>query len=160
MAITTGFKFTNTTATTSKAVALFDMKELHSYTCSTDEPGNVVLDNKTNVAESSELLKYRGKYIDHVKTDLSLPADSKKVQKGVQFAIQIEDDLVTEDASIGFRQDDPIVMYLTVNMPNSQYITDAALGATFQRLCSQLQDEAGNWRFSDLRRLGLRYTTE
>lgn len=160
MAITTSFKFTNTTATTDKAVALYDMKELHAYTKAIDEPGKVWYDNKTATSESSEIIKFRGKYIDHVNTDLKLPDDSKKIQKGVQYAIQIEDNLVSEDSSIGFRQDDPIVMYLTVNHPNSQYITDSVLGTVFQRLCSELQDESGNWRFADLRRLGFVLTEE
>lgn len=160
MAITSNFKFTNNTSTTSKAVTLYDMKELHSYALKEDEPNSCILDNKTAPSESSEIIWFRGKQIDHVNTKLSLPENSLKLSKGVQYAIQVENDWVSEDASVAFRQDDPIVAYLTIIHPNSQYVTDAAIGKTVNRLISECQTEDGEWRFSDLRRLALKPTVE
>lgn len=160
MAITSSFKFTNKSATTDKSISLYDMKELHSYSLKEDEPNSCILDNKTAPSESSEIIQFRGKYIDHVNTKLSLPEASLKLSKGVQYAIQVDNDWVSEDATVGFRQDDPIVAYLTIMHTNSQYVTDQAIGTTVERLISECKTEDGEWRFSDLRRLALKPTVE
>jgi hypothetical protein len=137
------------------------MDEVENYALVEDEPNKVLLDNITAPDDASELIMYRGKRVNEVRTNLSLPTTTQIARKGVQYAIQIEGDLVTESSSDPtFRQDDPIIMYLTIIHPTSGYVTDTALGQQLGRLVSACQKEDGTWRFSELRRLALKPTAD
>jgi hypothetical protein len=161
MAITSAFKYTNTTAATTKHVSLYDMDETSNYALVEDEPTRVELNNTTTPIDAGEILSYRCKKVPVVRTNLDMPKNTTLVNKGVQYAVQLEADLVTSDsADASFRQDDPVVMYLTITHPLSGYITDALLGQHLARLISACQKEDGTWRFSELMRSALKPTED
>lgn len=159
--LTTGFQYTNTTESETKAVTLYNMGETTNYALVEDEPTKVVLDNITAPVNASELLQYRAKRVNSVNTKLSLPAKSDVTQKAVQYAIQLDGDIVTTDsADATFRHDDPVIMYVTVIHPLSPYITDTLLGQHFSRLVSAMQKEDGSWRFKEIMRSALKPTSD
>jgi hypothetical protein len=159
--LSSSFKYTNTTAAASKSISLVDMKEVENYALIEDEPNKVQLDNTTAPVDASEVLIYRGKRVDKVNTNLTLPSKTSVVTKGVQYAIQLEGDIVTTDSDDStFRQDDPVIMYLTVIHPISGFVSDSLLGQHLGRLVSACQKEDGTWRFNELMRLGLKPTED
>lgn len=161
MAITSAFKYTNTTATTGKSVSLYDMSETTNYALVQDEPTRVELNNVTTPINAGEILSYRCKKVPTVRTNLEMPKNTTLTNKGIQYAIQLEADLVTTDsADPTYRQDDPVVMYLTVTHPLSGYVSDALLGQHLSRLISACQKEDGTWRFSELMRSALKPTED
>lgn len=156
MAITTEFKFTNKTATTHKAVSLLNMGETSNYALIEDEPTVTKLSNKTAPVDQGEVITYRGKYIPTVNTDLRLP-NGQKISSAVQYQIKLDADCVSTDSSdLTWRQDDPVVCYLTIMHPVSGYVTNAIVGEAVTRLISACQREDGTWRFDDLMRNALK----
>lgn len=158
---TSAFGFTNSTATQTKSVSLYDMKELENYSLVEDEAGLTRYNNLTTPVNHGEVLEYRSKRVDTVKTKLEFPKDTTIVNKGVMYAIQIEDDLVTvSDADDKFRQDDPIIAYLTIIHPVSGFVTDDKVGQVVSRLISACQKEDGTWRFNELMRKSTKTTRD
>lgn len=159
--ITSGFQYTNKTATTHKSVSLYDMKEVENYALIKDEPNVVKLENITAPVDAGELLTYRGKKVATVNTELSIPKKTNVVNKGVQYAIQLEADYVSKsDSDDSFRQDDPVIAYLTIIHPLSGYITNDVVGEHVERLISSCKKEDGTWRFNELMRLALKPTED
>lgn len=132
----------------------FQLGLVSNYAVTTDEPNQVVLDNRTSSLDQQELISFRRKKLATVNTDLNIQ-NPAKVRSGVSYSAQIEETIVEESEALG-RQDHPVKMYLTVIHDLSGAITDDVLDETFQRLVSSLPRQDGIIRFTDLARGALR----
>lgn len=159
MALTSTFGFTNTTATTSRAVSLYDMDITTDYALTLDEPTECRLINTTAAVDREEILSYRCKDLAKVNTNLNVQ-NPNPVGGGVQYQVQMESILTTEDASIGFRVDEPIIVQISVRHPKSGNITPTHVATMIQRAVSALETDSGAWRIKELMRSALKPTTD
>lgn len=159
---TSAFGFTNNTTSQTKTATLYDMKELENYSLVEDEAGLTRFNNLTTPVNHGEILEYRSKRVDTVKTRLEFPKDTTIINKGVMYAVQIEDDLVTvsDSEDSNFRQDDPIIAYLTIIHPVSGFVTEGKVGEVVDRLISACKKEDGSWRFNELMRKSTKPTRD
>lgn len=151
MALTSAFRFTNTSdgtqKITQKAIGITT-----NYASIQEDASTAVLNNKTAPIDAEEIVTYRSKSIPKVDTDLNIQYPSP-VKAGIQYQIMVEDTLSTTDsADPTFRVDEPIVAQLTIRHPKSGNITSNIIGSVVVRLLSAAMKADGTWRFDDLMR--------
>jgi hypothetical protein len=156
MAKVTSFGFANSSAAASKSVPLFDLG-YSNYALVADEPTECRLVNKTAAIDREENISFRCKDIARVNTTLDIQ-NPPKVQGGVQYQIQAEAVLTTEDPDTGFIVNEPIVVQLSVRHPKSGNITDAMVQTMISRTVSACLNADGTWRVSELMRSALKPT--
>lgn len=159
MAITTSFGFTNNADKTGRTVQTKDLGLLTNYALVLDEPSEARLVNTTTAIDKEEFLSYRCKDLKTVNTNLNIQNPSK-VSGGVQYQVQAEAVLTTEDTSTGFRVDEPIVVQVSVRHPKSGNITAEHVETMLQRAVSALLKDTGAWRINELMRSALKPTEE
>jgi hypothetical protein len=159
MALTSSFGFTNTTTAVTRDVPMYDMDIVEDYALVVDEPTECRLINTTAAVDREEILSYRCKDIAKVNTNLNVQ-NPNPVSGGVQYQVQMEALLTTEDAATGFRVDEPIVVLVSVRHPKSGNITPTHVATMVSRAASALQTDDGSWRFKELMRSALKPTTD
>lgn len=151
----TNFAFTNTDVRADQNTQEYTLGLTTNYAVVSDEPSEVLLDNKTAPLDRQELISFRFRKIGQVNTDLNIQ-NPGPTRGGIQYAVQVEEtvrDTLPDNTYIDF----PVVMYLTVRHPLSGAVTDSVLQETFERLLSTLRREDDNsYRFNDLVRGALR----
>jgi hypothetical protein len=150
MAKTSTFKYTNTTASANDVTAIA-LDVIGNYAVERDTARNAVLNNKTAPIDAQEVISYRSADIAEVRNSLNIQ-NPAKVGSGIQYSVQIEDTLVTEDSSTDFRVDEPIVATLSIRHGKSGNITNAIVAQVVTRLISACMRADGTWRFDDLMR--------
>jgi hypothetical protein len=158
MAKVTSFGFTNGSEAASKSVPLFDLG-YSNYALVADEPTECRLVNKTAAIDREENISFRCKDIARVNTTLDIQ-NPPKIQGGVQYQIQAEAVLTTEDPDTGFIVNEPIVVQLSVRHPKSGNITDAMVQTMISRTVSACLNTNGTWRVSELMRSALKPTRD
>lgn len=151
MALTSEFKFTNTTdgshTVTQKAIGITT-----NYASIQEDSNTAVLNNKTAPIDAEEVVTYRSKNLPKVDTGLNIQYPSP-VKTGIQYQIMVEDTLSTTDsADPSWRVDEPIIAQLTIRHPRSGNITNDIVGQVVTRLISAAMKADGTWRFDDLMR--------
>lgn len=151
MALTSEFKFTNTTdgshMVTQKAIGITT-----NYASIQEDSNTAVLNNKTAPIDAEEVVTYRSKNLPKVDTGLNIQYPSP-VKTGIQYQIMVEDTLSTTDsADPSWRVDEPIIAQLTIRHPRSGNITNDIVGQVVTRLISAAMKADGTWRFDDLMR--------
>jgi hypothetical protein len=151
MALTSEFKFTNTTdgshTVTQKAIGITT-----NYASIQEDSSTAVLNNKTAPIDAEEIVTYRSKNLPKVDTGLNIQYPSP-VKTGIQYQIMVEDTLSTTDsADPSWRVDEPIIAQLTIRHPRSGNITNDIVGQVVTRLVSAAMKADGSWRFDDLMR--------
>lgn len=159
MAITSSFGFTNVTPTTSRTVAMYDMDITTDYALTLDEPTECRLINTTAAVDREEILSYRCKDLARVNTNLNVQNPSP-VSGGVQYQVQMEALLTSEDASVGYRVDEPIIVQISVRHPKSGNITPAHVATMIGRAASAMETDSGAWRIKELMRSALKPTAD
>jgi hypothetical protein len=149
MALTTEFKFTNTTQSLTKSLNLFDCKEA-SYTGRRSTATETLVANNTTGLEGDELVKYRSNRIAQVNTDLKLSKAAVNVT-GVSYGVEVHATLVsTDSADPKYRQEMPIVCSLTFRHPLDSKITEAHIKTIMARAVSYMIKEDNTTRISAL----------
>jgi hypothetical protein len=147
--------YTNNTIRDGQQTQEYALGLTTNYAVVTDEPQEVLLDNRTAPLDQQELISFRFRKIGSVNSELNIQNPSP-VKAGVQYAVQIEE-TVREQLGDNTYVDHPVVMYLTVRHHLSGAITASVLQETFERLLSALRRESDNsYRFEDLVRGALR----
>lgn len=159
MALTTSFGFTNTPAEPAGSLDLYNLQVLENYALVLDEPTECRLINTTAPVDREEILSYRAKDIKNVSTNLNVQNPSP-VTGGIQYQAQLEAILTTEDATTGFRVDEPIVVLISVRHQKSGNITPEHVLTLVSRAASHLRTEENAWRFKELMRSSLKPTTD
>lgn len=159
MSYATSFGFTNTDATVSRTVSLYDMDITSNYALRMDEPTECRLVNTTAAVDREEILSYRCKDLTRVNTNLNIQNPSP-IAGGVQYQAIMEALLTTEDSTTGFRVDEPIVVTISVRHPKSGFITPAHVATMIGRTASALETDAGQWRIKELMRGALKPTVD
>lgn len=162
MAITSSFKYTNTSDSTSTSAKVTKkaLGLLTNYALAEDTANTSVLNNKTAPIDAQELITYWSRNIDKINTNLVL-SNPSKVKKGIQYSVQSEATLVTEDSDDPqFRIDEPVVVTLSVRHPKSGNISNAIVAAQVIRTISACMREDGTWRFDDFMRSAERPVVE
>ena len=151
MAKTSKFGFTNNTLSETK-VSPISLNFTTNYGCRSDEPDEVVMDNKTAPIDQPELISFKVRDLPQVNTRFSV-LYPPKVASGVQYVVQVEELLsTTSDTDPDYRVDDAIVAYLTIRHTKSGNITNDIIGQVVQRLIGACQNPDGTWRFDELMR--------
>jgi hypothetical protein len=151
MSRVSSFGFTNTTEG-SNTLTQVALGLTSNYSLTSDAADVVELNNKTAPLDAEELVAFRSRTLDSVKTksNIQYPA---KVGKAIEYSVRIDDTLVTTDtADPSFRVDDPIVCTIAFRHPKSGNITSAHVAQVFLRAISSLMKADGTWRFEDLMR--------
>lgn len=159
MAMTTTFGFSNTTTSQSRSTTLCDPGVLENYALVLDEPTECRLINTTAPVDREEILSYRAKDMSKINTNLNIQNPSP-VAGGIQYQVQLEALLTTEDAETGFRVDEPIVVQISVRHPKSGNITPYHVSEMIQRAISLMMVDSGAWRIKELMRSSLKPTTD
>jgi hypothetical protein len=159
MAMQTSFGFTNTTTSSTRSTTLCDPGVLENYALVLDEPTECRLVNTTAAVDREEVLSYRAKDMNKINTNLNIQNPSP-VAGGIQYQVQLEAILTTEDATTGFRVDEPIVVQISVRHPKSGNITPYHVSEMIQRAVSLMQTDTGAWRIKELMRSSLKPTTD
>jgi hypothetical protein len=151
MALTSEFKFTNTTDgshnVTQKAIGITT-----NYASIQEDSNTAVLNNKTAPIDAEEIVTYRSKNLPKVDTGLNIQYPSP-VKTGIQYQIMVEDTLSTTDsADPSWRVDEPVIAQLTIRHPKSGNINNDIVGQVVTRLVSAAMKADGTWRFDDLMR--------
>jgi hypothetical protein len=153
MAKSTSFTFSNSTATTSKSVPLFDMNEPVNYAWEKTESDNARGTNSTSVgalSSNSEIIEIKAQKFNNVNMPLKLDYPKKGIG-AVQYCSCLSTFVRTTDsADPDFIQDDPIFVQITVRHSRSPYITESHVGTAIGRAVSAMQHADGDWRFNDL----------
>lgn len=153
MALSTAFGFTNTTATTSKSVSLYDMGETTNYGLTEDEPDHAEISNKTCPLDQPEIINY---FCRPHGVDASIQAKNvhpNKVKAGVSYGVRYEAMLRTTDSvDATFVVDDPIKVQISINHALNGQITASLVKTALQRAISTLIEADGTWRLDDLMR--------
>lgn len=151
----TNFGFTNVTAHT-HTITPVELGITTNYGLTSDEPTEAVYTNLTCPVDQGELISYKRSKVNKVSTaqeNLYPP----KVQTGIQYVVKLETALsVTSSTDSSFREDLPIVAYLTIRHPQSANISDANIGVIAQRLLGATIRDDGTFRFNDLVRGALK----
>lgn len=151
MALTSTFKFTNKTASTHNVTPVV-LGFTSNYALEKDSGNEAVLNNKTAPIDAMEVVSFRSRNIANVNNSLNIQNPSP-VKGGIQYGVQVEETLVTEDSSDPtFRIDEPIVVSLNIRHKKSGNITNAIIGEAVLRTISSLLKSDGTWRFDDLMR--------
>jgi hypothetical protein len=159
MAMSTSFGFTNTTTAAHRSTTLCDPGVLENYALVLDEPTECRLINTTAPVDREEILSYRAKDMNKINTNLNIQNPSP-VAGGIQYQVQLEALLTTEDAETGFRVDEPIVVQISVRHPKSGNITPFYVSEMIQRAISLMQVDSGQWRIKELMRSSLKPTAD
>lgn len=151
MALTSQFKFTNTTdgshSVTQKAIGITT-----NYASIQEDSNTAVLNNKTAPIDAEEIVTYRSKNLPKVDTGLNIQYPSP-VKTGIQYQIMVEDTLSTTDSTDpSWRVDEPVIAQLTIRHPRSGNINNDIVGQVVTRLVSAAMKADGTWRFDDLMR--------
>lgn len=155
MAITTSFGYTNNTAHT-KVITPVNVGVTTNYALIKEEPSEVALSNVTSPMDQAEIISYKASKVAKVSTsmDVVYPAANST---GVQYVIKVEDVLrISSDTDPSFKEDLPIVAYLTVRHVKSSAITDTIIGQVANRLFGASIKADGTFRFGDLARNSLK----
>jgi hypothetical protein len=150
MAKTSSFKFTNTTAS-EHTVTPVELAVVDNYAVERDTANTATLNNKTAPIDAQEIVSYQSYTIPEIRNNLNLQ-NPPKVPGGILYSVQLQDTLVTEDASVDFRLDEPIVAVLQIRHPRSGNIDNTVIGEVVTRLISACRRADGSWRFDDLMR--------
>jgi hypothetical protein len=151
MSITSGYKFTNSTSSTHDVTPLV-LGLTTNYALTKDTASEAGLNNKTAPIDAQEIITFRSRDIAKVNTGLNIQ-NPAKVKSGIQYGVQVEETLVTEDSGDpSFRIDDPVVVSINVRHPKSGYITNTHVATAVLRAVSSLLRSDGTWRFDDLMR--------
>lgn len=153
MAITSSFSFTNTTPNGDHKITPTALAVVTNYAIDSNTGEKCTLTNKTCAIDRPEIVTYQSRKIKNVNTSI-VPAAPPKVRAGVQYGVQMETVLTSEDASIGYRVDDPIVVTISVRHVVSGHITDAHIKDAVERTLSYLYKNDGSSRLGDLVRGG------
>ena len=157
MSYTTTFSGTNVTAST-KPVTPTSVGPVTNYAVLSDEPTQVVTDNKTCPLSKGEKITYMYSDLKKVSTTLDIQ-NPAPVQTGVQYVVKIEAIATTTSTTDAtYRVDEPVVAYLTVRHQKSGNITNDMVAQLVNRMLGAARTEAGEWRFNDLMRGSLRPT--
>lgn len=159
MAKTTSFGFTNSPSEATGHMNLYNLGVLENYALVLDEPTECRLVNTTAPVDREEILSYRAKDLNKINTNLNVQNPSP-VAGGIQYQVQLEAILTTEDSTTGFRVDEPIVVQISVRHQKSGNITPEHVTTLVTRAASHLYTDEGNWRFRELMRSSLKPTTD
>jgi hypothetical protein len=159
MAMATSFGFNNKAASSTRTTTLCDPGVLENYALVLDEPTECRLINTTAAVDREEILSYRAKDMNKINTNLNVQ-NPAPVAGGIQYQVQLEAILTTEDTTTGFRVDEPIVVQISVRHPKSGNITPYHVSEMIQRAISLMQTDSGNWRIKELMRSSLKPTTD
>jgi hypothetical protein len=144
MAITTAFKVANNTASLTKTLPLFDMKEVESY--GTDRvKGGYQYTNSTVGYTGDEVLTIKSESFPKGIGKLSVSTDKMATEEVVNYSFRLEIELVTDDSSNADFETvvDPIIVTLAVRHPKSDYIQASHILTAIGRLLSTAFPEAG-----------------
>jgi hypothetical protein len=158
MAKQSTFGFTNVD-TTQRSYNDYTLGVTTNYALLSDEPTQVILDNKCAPLDQQEIITYQARVLPRVNTSSYLINNyPTKLDGGMQYVIKVEELLSTTDNTLGTRIDEPIVMYLTVKHPRSGNISASALTTVFNRLKGAILKSDGTYRWDELMRLSLKPT--
>lgn len=148
MALSTGYLFTNETATVSKATSLYNMGETSNYGVKDIKNGTELVNTTgTTFGVVSEKLTYKSLQVP--KVQLSIPQPNRdKNSKAVQYSVSGQAIIRSTDTDL--LQDDGIYVQITICHDQSPYITEALIGKEVNRVISALQHTNGDWRFNEL----------
>lgn len=150
MALTTEFKFTNTTSSLTKSLGLYDMKETTKYSTRRSTATEVVRGNSTTGLGADELVKFKSNRIPQVNTDLKLSRAAVNVA-GVSYGVEVHATLVSTDSGDAtFRQEMPIVCNISFRHPLDSKITETHVKTILARALSSLIKEDNTTRIADL----------
>lgn len=156
MATTTTYGYTNGATAATKAVTLLDLDST-KYALVLDEPTECRLINTTASVDREETLSYRARSLSKVNTTLEIQNPSK-VQGGVQYQVQTEAVLTTEDPTTGFVVNEPVVVNINVRHPRSGNVTAVFVQQQILRTLSGFINADGTWRIDELMRSALKPT--
>lgn len=158
MAKTSTFGFTNCDTTT-RSYDDCTLGVTTNYALLSDEPTQVIFDNKCAPLDQQEIITYQARVLPRVNTSSNLVNNyPSQLSGGMQYVIKVEELLSTKDTTAGTRIDEPIVMYLTVKHPRSGNISASALTTVFNRLKGAIIKADGTYRWDELMRLSLKPT--
>jgi hypothetical protein len=155
MAKTSSWGFSNTTGSTHKTITPVALGLVTNYALADDQADAVVLDNKTAPLDQQETITFRYREIPKVNTNVTVQYPAP-VTVGCQYIVSLEEVLKTEDASVGYRVDDPIVAQLTIRHPKSGNISSSHIETILTRLVGALYADDGTCRINDLMRSALK----
>lgn len=156
MAITSGFAFTNATATTHKAVSLLDLDENNYSLPKRVGENELRYENLTDGSTlTSEVIRVRTQTGGKVDTVLNVENPTKATSSRI-FSVTLEDMLITTDTvDPTYEVDNPIVAKLSIAIPRDKNITASHVNTVINRLLSLFQDTSGSSKVASLMQGGL-----
>lgn len=160
MSLTAKFGFSNSTTSSKTLVTPVVINPSDDYALVEDEPTQCTLTNKSAPIDQGEKITFGCREIPTVASGLKNYYPGR-IQGGVQYQIKLDELLsVTDSADATFREDYPVVMYLTVRHPSVGVVSEELISSLLQRLVSSAYYTDGNGntkcRLADLMRSALK----
>jgi hypothetical protein len=159
MAKTTTWGYENSSSAAHRTAPLYDLGILENYALVLDEPTECRLINTTAPVDKEEVVSFRAKSLPRVNTSLVIQ-NPGPVAGGIQYQVQSEAVLTTEDPDTGFRVDEPVIVQISVRHPNSGNISPSAVDQQIRRTISYMMTDDGEWRIKELMRSALKPTVD
>lgn len=143
-AISSSFKVANTTSATTKALPLYDMDEVESYSANPISNGYRYT-NGTVGYTGDEVIDVTSSKIAKL-NQCNVTPDKCSASEYVSYNVKLDIELVTEDSSNSDfpTYEDPIMVKINVRHPMSDYITPTHIKTAIGRAVSVLFPESGS----------------
>lgn len=157
MALVTQFGYTNTTASSTKKVSMYNLDEMSNYSrpkslASGDTTGYSNMTCPDNLPETYQLFK---RTLKNVSMPIEVTRPSR-VKEGSNYGIRYCAVVGTTDSNDPtYESNCGIQWRIECAHVNDPRITDAMLETSLERALSLMQKEDGTWRIGELRRGGV-----
>lgn len=157
MSLATTYGYTND-GTSGHAISL-----MSNYSLVLEDPGHVKLENKTCPIDQPELVTIKGMYTKSANSELTYKPKAAVAgpEAYTQFLVKLDDVATTKDSTTSEVVEENIVTaYMVVRCARSGNLPDSLIRTLVDRLYAITKKDDGTDRIPDLRRLGLRPTSD